>query len=267
MAVRKRQKINYLQNIELLYEINKSKKQYSYFVDDKYSDFSVIVKDINNITDEEIEKGKIKKADDYNHDMMRQAIHAGKSKKDIDKLMAENEYKPEHFTINDLTFRQMTFDHVPQEVIDEGQKTLLNRIKFPPFKHYAFIDGELKEVGRSHWVDGLDNGYFSYDHGTVSKTLSQALMKMVDRYGSKSNFCGYQYLDDMKGQALLQLSTVSIQFNEEKSDNPFAYFTTTIHTSFLKILKFEKKQRQIRDEILQQEAGMQSFQHTDDDHD
>ena len=25
----------------------------------------------------------------------------------------------------------------------------------------------------------------------------------------------------MKGQALLQLSTVSIQFNEEKSDNPF----------------------------------------------
>jgi hypothetical protein len=85
--------------------------------------------------------------------------------------MLENEHKPEDFSVNDLVFRQMTFDHVPQEVIDIGQKTLLNRIKFPPFKHYAYVDGEIKEVGRSHWVDGLDNGYFSCDHGVVSKTL------------------------------------------------------------------------------------------------
>lgn len=265
MAVRKRQKINYLQNIELLYEINKSKKTYSYFIDDCYGDFSVVVKDINNITEEEIEKGKLKKADDANHEMMRQAILAGKSKRDIDKLMAEHEHKPEDFTVDDLVFREMTFDHIPQDIIDIGQKTLLNRIKFPPFKHYAYIDGELKEVGRSHWINGLENGQFSCDHGTVSTILQKALIKMVDRYGQKSNFNGYSYLDEMKGQALLQLSTVAIQFNEAKSGNPFAYFTTTIHTQFLKILKFEKKQRQIRDEILQQEAGMSQFQHMFDE--
>lgn len=264
MAVRKRSKINYLSNIELLHEINESKKTFSYFVDDAYSDYSVIVEDINNITDEEIELGKIKLADDTNQKMMRKAILEGKTKSEIDEMMRSDEKFPENFTKEDLVYRQKTLDHVPQEFIDIGQKTLLNRLKFPSFKHYAYVNGELKEVGRSHWEGGLDNGHFSTEHGKVTDTLCKSLMLMVDRYGTKPNFSGYTYLDEMKGQALLQLSIVSIQFDEAKSNNPFAWYTTTIHTSFLKVLKSEKKQRNIRDEFLQQEAGYSSFAYADE---
>jgi hypothetical protein len=55
----------------------------------------------------------------------------------------------------------------------------------------------------------------------------------------------------MKGQALLQLSQIGLQFDESKSSNPFAYFTATITNSFTRILNIEKKMQNIRDDILE----------------
>jgi hypothetical protein len=56
----------------------------------------------------------------------------------------------------------------------------------------------------------------------------------------------------MKSQALLQLSQVGLQFDESRSDspNPFAYYTQTITNSFMRILNVEKKNQNIRDDIL-----------------
>lgn len=266
MALRKRSTINYLSNSELLYEINESKKSYSSFIDEKYGDYTIIIADLEEITSDLIELAKKEKATQLNNKKIREMILSGHTKSEIDDYFSKNKILPENVSKEDLVFRIMTFDHIPTDV-QVIKKNLLNRIKFPPFKHYAIINDEIKEVGRSHWVGGLDNGYFSVDQGKVSNALSSALIKMVNRYGTKGNFSGYTYLDEMKGQALLQLSTVAIQFDESKGDNPFSYFTTTIHTSFLKILKSEKKQRNIRDEIMQQEAGMSSYAYQIDNED
>ena len=59
----------------------------------------------------------------------------------------------------------------------------------------------------------------------------------------------------MRGQALLQLSQIGLQFDEFKSDNPFAYYTAAITNSFTRILNVEKKNQSLRDDILQ-ENGM-----------
>ncbi len=40
------------------------------------------------------------------------------------------------------------------------------------------------------------------------------------------------------------------KFDPEKSDNPFAFYTTACYRSFLQYLSDEKKQRTIRDELL-----------------
>ena len=61
---------------------------------------------------------------------------------------------------------------------------------------------------------------------------------------------GNTYLDEMRAQALLQLSQVGLQFDESKSSNPFAYYTQCVSTSFLKILTTEKKSQMIRDDLL-----------------
>jgi len=51
---------------------------------------------------------------------------------------------------------------------------------------------------------------------------------------------------------LLQLSQIGLQFNEDKSQNPFAYYTAAITNSFTRVLNIEKKSQNIRDDILEQ---------------
>jgi hypothetical protein len=59
----------------------------------------------------------------------------------------------------------------------------------------------------------------------------------------------------MRGQAILQLSQIGLQFDESKSENPFAYYTAAVTNSFTRILNIEKKSQNIRDDLLE-EAGL-----------
>ena len=170
---------------------------------------------------------------------------------------------PASIELKDLVFRVMGFDHIPE---DPGRKrnpkTVADRhikLPFPPFKHYSYIDKHLTEVGRSHWCGGLKNGKFSKEHGQVTNKLAMMYLKLVERYSMRSNWRGYTYVDDMRGQALLQLSQIGLQFDESKSQNPFAYYTTAITNSFTRILNVEKRNQNIRDDMLQQAGAMPSF--------
>jgi len=257
MKTRRKTTINYLSNAELLHEINKSKISYSSFLDEKYQDFSIIIDSEDDINDDILYQAKTNKAIQINRAKLRKMINEEWSKVDIQEEIDKNSVKPEDVELDQLVFRIMTFDHIPVVYVT-GKKNMLNNLRFPPFKHYAYIDGVFTEVGRSHWEGGLHNGHFNKDHGKATNNLAKALIKMVDRYGTKGSFSGYTFLDEMKSQALLQLSTVLLQFNEKVGDNPFSYYTSCIHTSFLKILKSEKRQREIKDEIMQSEIGISS---------
>ncbi len=61
------------------------------------------------------------------------------------------------------------------------------------------------------------------------------------------------------GQALVQLSQVGLQFNEAKSDNPFAYYTAAVNNSFTRVLNLEKRNQTIRDDILIEQGHMPSY--------
>ena len=61
---------------------------------------------------------------------------------------------------------------------------------------------------------------------------------------------GNSYVDEMRSHALLQLSQMALQFDESKSDNPFAFYTTTIRNSFTRILNLERRNQDIRDDML-----------------
>ena len=55
----------------------------------------------------------------------------------------------------------------------------------------------------------------------------------------------------MKGQAILQLTQIWLQFDESKSQNPFAYYTAAVTNSFVRVINIEKRNQNIRDDILE----------------
>jgi len=105
-------------------------------------------------------------------------------------------------------------------------------------------------VLRSHWEGGIGNGHFSVDHGTITPKLAKMFMMLCHRYSMRSNWRGYTYVDEMRSQALLQLSQIGLQFDESKSQNPFAYYTAAITNSFTRVLNLEKRNQNIRDDLL-----------------
>ena len=74
----------------------------------------------------------------------------------------------------------------------------------------------------------------------VSDLMAVAFMKLTTRYSAKSNFAGYTYIDDMRGEAVLSCVKYAHNFDPTKSNNAFAYFTQIIHNAFLQFLGKEK---------------------------
>jgi hypothetical protein len=66
----------------------------------------------------------------------------------------------------------------------------------------------------------------------------------------------------MKGQAILQLTQIGLQFDESKSDNPFAYFTAAVTNSFVRVINIEKRNQNIRDDILEMNGMNPSYSRT-----
>lgn len=83
----------------------------------------------------------------------------------------------------------------------------------------------------------------------------------VARRNGKVYLTGNTYIDEMKSQALLQLSQIGLQFDESRSEtpNPFAYYTAAITNSFTRILNIEKRNQNIRDDILIMHGATPSY--------
>jgi hypothetical protein len=219
--------VEFVRNKDLLREINLSKASYCSYLDEKYIQYDYIVDDVNKFNDELIEQ------------IIAESLTKKKQEK---KLTPEN-----------IVLRVMTAEHIPLKDATDKQKknsTPWKKTPFPPFKHYIMTPEGPKEVLRSHWVGGFDNGHFCITHGTINRRLARMMLIMVTRYAEKSNWRGYTYAEEMKGQALVQMSQVGLQFDESKSSNPFSYLTTCMKMCFTRILNIEKQHQHLRDDLL-----------------
>ena len=284
-------KQNYLNNRDILKEIHLSKNTYCSYkdreVDHKYD---IILPDINSINEYNInvaktnriaktlrETGKLIRLEDIpNTDLVFRITmweHVPMLPPKIDKANKLLKKLNTNRSI-DKFFDTITDDNIVDEefidVVDEPNELTIiptNNIKadhikvnFPPFYHYRLDENnELYVVGKSHWCGDLETGYFSKTHGYLTDTLALMIVKLCEKYASNSKFRGYSYRDEFVGQAVMQLVQVCLMFNEEKSENPFSFFTSCAHNSFLRILNIEKKNRDIRDTLLEQNHMSASY--------
>jgi hypothetical protein len=139
------------------------------------------------------------------------------------------------------------------------------KVNFPPFFHYKLNkNGVAYVVGKSHWKGDLDTGEFCKTHGCLTDNLALMIMKLAYKYSMKGNLRGYSYRDEMESCACLQLCQVVLQFNESKSLNPFAFLTTVAKNSYIRVLNLEKKNQQIRDQLLVDAGKNASYTYKND---
>ena len=256
-------RVNYLNNRDILKEIHFSKNTYCSFVDPATDhQFDIILPSVAKINQKTVAEARRNRAD--------------RIKRETGTIV-----DPKKIPNTDLVFRITTWEHVPKapkkitkaaakkasleelfEIVDEPTvddlviEPVLDmahmRVNFPPFWHYRIDENKQPfVVGKSHWRGDLETGEFCKEHGQMTKKLALMFMKLCERYATRSNWRGYTYNEEMRGQALLQLSQIGLQFDESKSQNPFAYYTAAITNSFTRILNIEKKMQNIRDDILE----------------
>ena len=245
-------KIKYLTNKDLLREIHLSKNTYCSFTDPAYSEYDLIVTTLDKLNIRTIAEAKRNRASKMSKAAHESAVTAA------GKKIPAKEFEVDYRKVQkqDLVFRVMTFTHVP--LAPGRKKTLKNtadshdKVNFPPFQHWKYdANDNLVCVGKSHWKGDLDQGQFSKDHGQMTNNLARMFIKLCERYATSGNDRGYTYNDEMKGQAILQLTQIGLQFDESKSDNPFAYYTAAVTNSFVRIINLEKRNQNIRDDILE----------------
>jgi hypothetical protein len=248
-------KAKYLNNKSLLEEIHKSKCSFSSFADPKYKEYDIIVNDISEITPKIITEARKNRAKRVGLEQFLEL--KSQNKKTVKLLDVTPDYKK--ISKSDIVVRVMTYDHIP---LTPGRKKSVKttadareKINFPPFQHWKFDESNnLTCVGKSHWKGSIDTGTFSKDHGRITENLGKMFIILSERYSQKSNWRNYSYIEEMKGQAILQLSQIGLQFDESKSSNPFAYYTSAMTNSFTRILNLEKKNQNIRDDLLEYEG-------------
>jgi hypothetical protein len=268
-------KHNYLNNRDILKEIHKSKTTYCSFVTKEDADYDLILPSVDKINKKNIMAGRKARAER----LTRAAYDKAQSETNEKLRLDDFTVKLSKIDDLDVVFRIMTWEHIPQEqskknkvvdpdaepVVTEYDDTNLGpskfvKVNFPPFQHYKIDEnGTPYCVGKSHWQGSLDKGKFSREHGTMTNKLAHMFMKLCERYATRSNWRGYTYNDEMRSQALLQLSQIGLQFDESKSQNPFAYYTAAITNSFTRVLNIEKRNQNLRDDILEMNGLTPSY--------
>ena len=277
MSLPSKKPVNYLNNKDILKEIHESKTTYCHFSKPEYHRYDFIVDMPQDSIENSLEYA-------FKPESIQQAKETRATRLSVE---TGSKVDPETVLVTDLVFRVMNWDHIPVapkqprktvkrktakdifefEEVDpdaifadledvttkaEVDDMVHVKVNFPPFQHYK-IDGNntFYCVGKSHWNGDLATGSFSKDHGQITNKLARMYIMMCEKYAMKFNWRGYTYNDEMRNSAILQLTYVGLRFNEAKSANPFAYYTAAITNSFCRVLNTEKRNQNIRDDILE----------------
>ena len=85
----------------------------------------------------------------------------------------------------------------------------------------------------------------------IPNYIGVCLYKIATRLAYRPNFINYTYRDDMISDGLENAIMCINNFDPEKSNNPFAYFTQVIWFAFIRRIHKEKKQTYVRYKVME----------------
>ena len=85
----------------------------------------------------------------------------------------------------------------------------------------------------------------------ITRYIGECFLKIATHLSYKPNFVNYMFREDMIGDGIENCVQYIHNFDPNKSNNPFAYFTQIIYYAFLRRIQKEKKQLEIKTKIIE----------------
>ena len=93
----------------------------------------------------------------------------------------------------------------------------------------------------------------------IPRYIGECFLKIANHLSFKPNFVNYMFKEDMISDGIENCVQYIHNFNPEKSQNPFAYFTQIIHYAFLRRIQREKRQLEIKNKIIEKSGYSEVF--------
>ena len=84
----------------------------------------------------------------------------------------------------------------------------------------------------------------------VSNYIGECFLKIANHLSYRPNFINYTYKEEMISDGIENCLQYVSNFNPDKSNNPFAYFTQIIYYAFIRRIQKEKKQQTIKRKLI-----------------
>ena len=95
---------------------------------------------------------------------------------------------------------------------------------------------------------------------SIPNYIGECFMKIAEGLSHKPNFINYTYRDEMISDGIENCLMYFDNFDPDKSNNPFAYFTQIIYYAFLRRISKEKKQLYVKYKATEQSGILNEFE-------
>jgi len=85
----------------------------------------------------------------------------------------------------------------------------------------------------------------------VTNYIGECFLKIANGLSYRPNFINYTYRQEMISDGIENCLQYLHNFDPEKSNNPFSYFTQIIYYAFLRRIQKEKKQTHIKNKMIE----------------
>ena len=93
----------------------------------------------------------------------------------------------------------------------------------------------------------------------IPRYIGECFLKIANHLSFQPNFVNYMFKEDMISDGIENFVHYIHNFDPEKSQNPFAYFTQIIHYAFLRRIQREKRQLDIKNKIIERSGYSEVF--------
>jgi hypothetical protein len=124
-------------------------------------------------------------------------------------------------------------------------------IKVPKIKSH-YIDNKKFYTEMLDWKKQVKEARETGDPlPPVTEYIGRCFLEIAENLSKKPNFMNYVFKDEMIGDGIENCLMYCENFDPDKSNNPFSYFTQIIYFAFIRRIQKEKKQNYIKYKFLE----------------